>query len=393
MVEEDRLAKCEMTVVQPSQDDMEEPVMKKSIGKTARRFVTLAAAIAILSSMVIAASATGLLDTIIARLSPSADPGKAVGAVYGDAISTEKGEMFSAEGEPIPMPDMERVSVDPAEAEKLVGGYVSSVEGSIALAGNTITMKDFLMDKMGLGAITFTIENPAGVPYMEGSYGCISLGGAEGQKLREPSVVVKTEGGKNEEFADGYNFLIGKSKDGTKLEVVHYFGTSSQPVTGQPLYFRFYADPEQEAEIEITPLAYAPSVTLTAENGKNVTLSSQGISVEWGEKTELLTRNLTIHFADGTDYQVEGENVMNSVVGYWRSTLTDDGRTVSNDSLQYLFNRLIDPNEVTSVTIEYDWREYVAKEETGENTEETEHKADPGEQTVTTHHETVTYKP
>lgn len=393
MVEEDRLAKCEMTVVEPSKDEKEEPVMKKALGKTARRFVTLAATIAVLSSLVIVASATGLIDKIVAKLNPAEDPGKALGEAYSGAISVEKPDMRDYQDNPIEMPEMERVTVDPAKAEKLVGDYVASVEGSMELAGNTITMKNFLMDEVGMGAITYTIENPDGVPYGDAGYGEIWLGGAPGQKLLEPNIMVKADNVFGESSCASRNYLISKNEDGTKVELVLYFGMREKPVPGQKLYFQFTTmDSEQEIEIEITPLAYAPSVTLMAENGKTATLSSQGVSIAWGEERDISVQDVTIHFADGTDYKVEGENVFNRVLGYWRTTMTEEGDIVSYDSVQELFNRLIDPNEVDSVIVKYDWWADVPEEEVGENTEEVEYEQYIGGY-MATHHEILTYKP
>lgn len=391
MVEEERLAKTEIAVVQPSGTNKEEPVMKK--GKTVRRLITLAAAIAVLSSLVIAASATGLIDQIIAKLHPAEDPGKALGEAYSGEISVDKPDVRDYQDNPIEMPEMERVELDPTQAEQLLGSYVASVEGSIALAGNTITMKNFLMDEVGMGAITYTIENPDGVPYGDAGYGQINLGGIPGQNLLEPEIMVKDDSIFGESSCASRNYLVSKNDDGTMLELVLYFGMQEKPVPGQKLYFQFTTmDSEQETEIEITPLAYAPSVTLTAENGKTAILSSQGISVVWEEAREPSLQDVTIHFADGTDYQVEGENVFNRVLGYWRTTMTKEGKTVSYDSVQELFNRLIDPKEVPSVTIKYDWWEDVPEEEVGENTDKIEYEQYIGGY-MAIHHETLTYKP
>lgn len=349
---EDRLEKTEETVSEKR---------AKKPGKTLRRILTLAAVVAALSGLAVAASASGLVDQLIAYLRPAERPGEALGEAYSDSISVEKPDLRSAYGKPIPVPDMERVEPDETLAEQVLGDYVYSVEGNTQLWNTTVTLENFIMDEIGIGALTFRVKNSNGVYYHDNGYGMVDQVGNLLLSIYEKSDVVP-EDGFEEEYCDNREYLIWKSEDGTEAEIVSYFALFRKPVSNKPLYVRFDGGQGKTAVFEITPQSYALSRVLHGDNGKNVRLSAQGIAIEWNSPVEISPDVVTIAFADGTEYQVEAEGILNYVESLWR---TDDRAVYQNGEPDWskrinqeivtIFNRIIDPNEVSSVTITYHW--------------------------------------
>ena len=82
--------------------------------------------------------------------------------------------------------------------------------------------------------------------------------------------------------------------------------------------------------------------------GMKLNIAPQGITFDIASNEEFLTDRIVIHFQDGTQYCVEDDEAMlyNLSEAYWRQS--DEFRY---DDLVYLFNRLIDPDAVSSVEV------------------------------------------
>lgn len=335
----------------------------KRPGKQLRRILTLAAVLAALSGLAVAASASGLVEQLIAYLHPAERPGEALGEAYSASISVEKPDMRSAYGQPIPMPDMERVEPDETLAEQVLGDYVCRVEGDTQLWNTTVTLENFIMDEIGIGTLTFRMKNPNGIYYQDCGYGMVDQAGNLLMSVYEKTDVVP-EDGFEEEYYSNYDYLVWKSEDGTEAEIVSYFAPSREPTPNKPLYVRFDGGQGKTAVFEITPQSYAPSRVLHGDNGKDVRLSAQGIVTEWNSPIEISPDTVIIEFADGTEYTVEAENIKNYTGSLWR---TDDREVYQNGmqdwskriyrELVTIFNRIIDPEQVTSVTVTYHWNQ------------------------------------
>lgn len=335
----------------------------KRPGKVLRRILTLAAVLAALSGLAIAASASGLVERLIVYLRPAERPGEALGEAYSASISVEKPDMRSAYGEPIPMPDMERVEPDETLAEQVLGDYVYSVEGDAQLGDTAITLENFIMDELGIATLTFRMKNPGGVFYADEGYGVVDRVANLGLSVYEKKDV-DPEDPFPEEFYRHYDHLVSKSEDGTEAEIVSYCAIYRQPIPNEPLYVRFEDDQGEgeTVEFEITPKSYAPSRVLHGDNGKNVRLSAQGIVTEWNSPIEISPDTVILEFADGTEYTVEAESIKNYTGSLWR---TDDREVYQNRTQDWskriyqeiviIFNRIIDPEQVTSVTVTYHW--------------------------------------
>jgi len=331
----------------------------KKPGKTLRRILILAAVLAALSGLAIAASASGLVEQLIAYLRPAEHPGEALGEAYSASISVEKPDMRNSAGEPIPMPDMERVELDETLAEQVLGDYVYRVEGDAQLGNTAITLENFIMDELGIATLTFRMKNPGGVSYVDAGYGVVDRVGNLGLYIYEKKDF-DPEDVFPEEFYRHYDHLVSESEDGTEVEIVSYCALYRRPIPNEPLYVRF-EDDQGGGEIvvfEITPQSYAPSRVLHGDNGKNVRLSAQGIITEWNSPIEISPDVVTIAFTDGTEYQVEAEGILNYVGTLWRTNAWEvykNGAKNIYQEIVTIFNRIIDPSAVSSVTITYHW--------------------------------------
>ena len=82
---------------------------------------------------------------------------------------------------------------------------------------------------------------------------------------------------------------------------------------------------------------------------------------------EIVPQNILINFTDGSQYILIDDDMNNESGALWRKN-----GNVNYDQLLILFNRLIDPNEVSSIDIEYTWRETAEQNGTSESILHTE---------------------
>lgn len=318
----------------------------KGVKGISKRFAAFVAVLVMLFSMALVVHATGLLADLVAILTPAENPGQVIDDAFGDNISTEKPKMEDAYGNPIDAPSMERPAVDLTETEKLIGAYISDVDGVLTIGENTFTLKNFLIDETGTGAVTWTVENPNGIDYGDAGYGMVYF---NSRTIDNPNMYHYAADGSKKDVLDVSTALISKNDVGTKLELVSYFGTVAKYQVGDTLVWMVSTNRKQETQkIQITPVEHIPSKTMTTSDGMRLTIANQGLTIDVDSDTEFLTDKIVINFKDGTQYCVEDDEkkIYNTSRSFWRNT--EDYRY---DDVVYLFNRLIDTDEVSSVEV------------------------------------------
>jgi hypothetical protein len=201
-------------------------------------------------------------------------------------------------------------------------------------SGVTITFDSFIMDVQGMGIVTYTVSDPDGVSWSSAGYGAIySVYG-----MIDPQLAV--DGGGD---CDSRLYLIDDGSSDTEIHMAQYFGTTGEYEPGQSLLFTVPGN--ENATLRITPETIAPVTELTDGQGRELTLSPFGLSMGWHNSEELIADEITIHYADGTDYTVVSSSVLNSSLSYWQMTGT------GYDYLCEIFNRLVDVESVESVTV------------------------------------------
>lgn len=311
-----------------------------------KRFAVLVAVLVMVFSMALVAHATGLLADLVAILTPAENPSQVIEDAFGDNISTEKPKMEDAYGNPIEAPSMDRPAIDLTETEKLIGAYISDVDGVLTIGENTFTLEQFLVDETGSGAITWTVENPNGIDYGDAGYGMVYFNPSP---FDEPMMYHYGADGSKKKSTDMSTALISKNEEGTKLKLVSYFGTFDKYEIGDSFVWMVSQNARQDTQkIQITPAEHIPTKTMTTADGMRLMIANQSITLDIDSNIDFLTDKIVINFKDGTQYCVEDDEakIYNLSEAFWRQS--DEYRY---DELVYLFNRLIDTNEVSSVEV------------------------------------------
>jgi hypothetical protein len=242
---------------------------------------------------------------------------------------------------------MERPAIDLAEFKKLYGDYISDVNAVFTIEESTFTLKNFLIDETGIGAVIWTVENPNGVPYHYSGHGFVCFDWSK-DLFTEPTIWHFGAEGQEKFFSCEFTALISENSDGTMLELVTYFGTFDQYEIGDHLVWEISRAPDKEVRtVQITPTCHIPARKMTAADGTQLQVGSQGLVIDVNRDDEFSTNKIILHFSDGTQYCLEDWDKMiyNSSGGLWREDVYE------YDDLVILYNRLIDVDKVVSVEL------------------------------------------
>lgn len=315
---------------------------------TTRRVLILAAVFTLLISMTLVAYGTGFLSEILATLRPAGNSGPVLEDMYGDQIPSNPPYMEDYLGNPIALPDMERIPLDAQAAQDMVGAYVSAVDGSFTVGNSTFSLCTFMIDEMGMGAFTWTVENPNGIYYKDIGYGMVDFNA--NSPFLAPTLMQRSTGSdQKDSLCDSFNYLIKAENNGTRLHLVTYFATTEALDREDILVWQ-----AKDMALKIQPASFMPAHKLTEETGMTVCASYQGLVLNAHSETEIVPGKLTILLEDGTQYTVMDSGKYNQSGAVWRKN-----GNATYDQLVMLFNRLIDPEKVDSIVLEYTWRETV----------------------------------
>ena len=299
---------------------------------------------AALAMCITVAAAAGIANLIKANVTPADSVTAADLHAFGaDSISSDTPVIRDNSGQVLNLPRMERVAVDAETMQRLVGDYLSTVDAAVEADGYTISLKTFLIDENGSGFMTYTLSNPAGVSYDDFGYGQVGI-------PMNPILYIGEVGG---HAMDSSIYLDTDASTNTELHLVMYFSDFGNWQKGDELLFSVNNGSDAERRvISITPQAYLPATTFTAESGDTVTVSALGIRMRNPAAaddavTEVVLDELVLHMADGSQYVVQSEegNIMNWVVGL--CIADEDYHPIGN---AFSFNRVVDVDAVTSVT-------------------------------------------
>lgn len=394
-VEGSRLARTELTVQEPSAVlSKEEPVMKKKRISTGRIIRNVVAAVMIMSMLGITAYAVGgfiIYDS----------PEEMINSIFGDQTGYDHSDggitPFEDGINVIIEPTYDRVPVNEEAAEELET-LVSPVGRSINWEGYTLTIDANMYDQVTkCGVLTYTLENPEGLDYSLQSTGEVWF----------PTGEIVGFG------QYGYSYIIQDKSTDTKLTATYYYQLRDRESTDLEIGFTQWASitqeeidqqiedikqqlrqeiPEEEAlafqkeyvgdawqwfeenrtreenidsayeawayerleevttcpdKIIIPEQAQGEMTNITLGDGA-VTLSPLAITVKVQEIENFPNSfiDLTkIKFADGTEYVVKDGYVLNHVFA------VADSET---EETTFMFNRIIDVNEVTAVIVDGD---------------------------------------
>lgn len=246
-------------------------------------------------------------------------------------------------GSTLMAPAREWVGVEPEEAERLIGPYVQAVGQSLELNGYELEVHDVVMDANGLGVATYTLANSQGVGEGDAGYGEVYMG----PDAEVGDVFMRSTTGA---AYDDRSVRDNTQSTETELHAVLYFASPEGVPAGDEAVQWGLLDPQTSGVLEsdaTEPLSIdqtAPARTFTAANGVTASFSALGL-VLGGAADDVYwdaLQSVTLGLSDGSTYVVTNDSTQNAVFGLIRS----------NGDTALLFNRLIDPEAVVSITVE-----------------------------------------
>ena len=130
--------------------------------KKTRRILGRGDVIAIAAALTLTVAVAAGVVLIRADVSPAKEVDNTTHHAFTDDINSPTPVVIGNSGEVITVADMERIPGDPATTERLVGKYLSKLDAELTVEGCTYKMGTFLVDEMGNGILTFSVENPEG---------------------------------------------------------------------------------------------------------------------------------------------------------------------------------------------------------------------------------------
>ena len=283
--------------------------------------------------------------------------------VFGDGIDGAKETEMSYPGhESYTLPARERVTIDTDAADAAVGDSVIDVNMAVTEGDWTFTVESLVMDENGMGALSYTIENPNGLDqlsvseyadellsplpraYLTGESGTVPVAvktyisgqGRTDTKVRAAAYLGVTDGTTDVtgggytlvvDFGDGNGMALTEGEDGG-MEPIYVISALSVPAVLD---------------------RFAASVALTAPGGWTACVSPVGLRMDQNGAigdSSFSAEELIIRFRDGSEYVVEGTDPDRTNYAY--GFVVSDGRS-SYGSHRYVFNRVAAPEEVASV--------------------------------------------
>lgn len=323
--------------VQATLRDLEEPVMKHMEHKRARRSVK--------SIVLIAVAAALLMTTALAAVAVK----NFYDTAYGDKGLENSASYISDDGEEI-IPGHEWVEANPEAAEIIVGDYVQTYDQSVSARGYTLTVESVLIDEHGMGAITYTISNPEGVPYTlrtEDGSGLFDLA----PEVLISNLIVLTDAG----MVDEYHVIDLKNTTATELHAVAYVESIDTLPEGATLYaYINYRDMSEDGKysyvageserIAIATEKRAPAASFVCDKGEILlTPVSMYADVEGWFENVFRVKDMVINYKDGSEYTVRSSEpyMINTISGAYLGYV---------EVLFSMFNRIVDVANVECIT-------------------------------------------
>lgn len=336
--------------------------------KKTRRILGRGAVIAIAAALTLTVAVGAGVVLIRADVSPAEKVDDTTHHAFTDDINSPTPVVIGNSGEVITVADMERIPGDPATTERLVGQYLSKLDAEMTVEGNTYKMGTFLVDDTGTGILTFSVENPNGFEYGDMGYGETWI-----ESVRANVYYGRSEPTRGDRdgamSADTKLYVDESASTDTCLQVIAYFisGKGFSYAKDSTFYFSVSDGAYQYHSIAIQTQTRVPVKTFTADNGEIVLLSPLGMTAvdSIGHEIEWLIWENILQFKDGSEFAAESRerNLRNWVVSYGTGNpesgynmameielgATDIG---AEEYYSYQFNRLVDVDEVSSITLD-----------------------------------------
>lgn len=303
----------------------------------ARRIITLALA----AALVLGLGAAAYAGSVHADFFKNA---------FGTGITNQEAhsvELIAPDGKRVKSeeyPASTREEADEAQADTLIGEYVSPVEQSAQVGDYTVTVREAVIDVNGIGAVSVDIDNPNGHGFApDGTYI---------EAAPEVFLGFKAQSQSGTPIA-ARDYPTQDNYSATHISFIYYLAPPVALTPGEDIILRFEkirrsSNEREEADIVI-PAAECVSTCNFSANGVTAALSPVGLTLTFGTAKgdaifeEYIIGDLIIAFADGSEYAVKGAGVNNSTLGTY---------DINNVGIHKLaFNRLVDTESAESIFV------------------------------------------
>lgn len=323
-----------------------QPVRRRGL----RTALALAAAVAVLCAGATAGYWITRMEVPVEESKPAVVEG-----LFGDSSRPTVEEQTRVEEDgtmSLNLPNRERVPVELSEALAVVEDYLPDTGYAWTVGDYTLTVEAYLLDQeTGTGKIYFLLERPDGLEGVEitpeDGEVCFNGGG----------IALTFRAGENERL--GYRIYADQARTtDTALAAVASFAVSGtkagwRAADGLKIGFhdlRLNQNNEKDvsllATLELPGAASLPAVTaVDPDTGECAAiLSAIGIALDTENIDE--EDSVVLHYADGSSYVVrdEAQNLDNTEYALGCGSRPDM-------TLRLCFNRLVDPSQVVSVTV------------------------------------------
>ena len=318
----------------------------KHTGRNTLRTALIAAAMA--AALTVTAYAVGEYTGFFETVFGGRDAGRQTVEMLVDSWDDEGNQKtmeIVTEGQP----------VDQETAQRVLSGSVAD-GASVTVGDVTCTVENVVLADNGVGALTYTVENPNGLPdltvtdpvwgyfYWENGY----KASADGKTGLIDAPILRAPGeGPMGGMVDERTALV--SATDTRIEATVYmalFGDEEWPEALDVYFFMDKKrDPLEEHKLTLSLAEPAQTTALTAEGGWSARLSPMGLVITPPEGNpygdDYGFGDLILHMTNGSQYAVELAEPY---------TVNDRVSTIHEGVVRYVFNRLVDPAAVESIT-------------------------------------------
>lgn len=285
---------------------------------------------------------------------------QAVQVFFGDSRqSWERTEIYDEVGHLNYWPKREVVSVDPDQAQALVGDCLPESGYQWQIGDYTFTVEGYLLDETtGSGKFYYSVEHPGGFPEgtVDEATGCLTYKGRIG-------VVFSTKSDVHWPWISGKLRSVDMERSTAEKLYITEGGASGKlgwkAEDGLNVKFTIYGETDRDDDIlsvtlDLPGVKSVPVITVSDPETGELAAAISPIAVRAdarhiieylgpnGERTLDSVRYVALEYADGSRYVIEDTGLDNADYGMY-----DDEVYVVE-----VFNRLVDPSQVTAVIVD-----------------------------------------
>ena len=243
------------------------------------------------------------------------------------------------------LPGYQLVDVDEAEADRLLGPYVKELNDVYTVGDYTVTILGYIEDETGSYRVYYSIENPGGLDDIElfENNGRMMIRYGEGLRVLIGSRLAFADMERSTEttlYACAPGVVMPWEGKGVNIFIDNGSGASQESVVVTSDMLVPTVTLENEAvRVQISPMGVKLLSLLPPEKVMDELIDGQEMLAGF------TVRDFSILLDDGTEFVVRrGSDVNNTTYGV--------GSSEVENSVTLCFNRLIDPEAVTGVTVD-----------------------------------------